>query len=212
MKQATKQILARSGLFNRLDLLRRRAELQRWLREGCSGPAPPPIKRRILLSYLRSHGLTHFVESGTHLGDTLATIAADPAIRCTSIELEPRLFAAARERFSAYPNVEVLQGDSGSLMPQVVAGLDGPALFWLDGHYSAAETAQGDRDTPISAELAAILASPIPGHVILIDDVHCFEGRHDYPHLDELLAAMRRLDRFRIEVSADIVRLSPRLL
>ncbi|MEB3200919.1 MAG: hypothetical protein VKK62_10390 [Synechococcaceae cyanobacterium] len=209
MKHATKQILARSGLFNRLDLWRRQPELRRWLAGGCCGPAPPPIKRRILLSYLRRYGLQRFVETGTHLGDTLATIAADPRIVCSSIELEPRLHAAAVQRFGSYANVTVLEGDSGVRLPEVVACLDAPALFWLDGHYSAAETAQAERDTPISAELDAILASPIPGHVILIDDAHCFVGRNDYPHLDTLLAAMRRLDRFAIEVSADIIRLTP---
>jgi len=65
-------------------------------------------------------------------------------------------------------------------------------------------------ETPVSAELQAILASPIAGHVILIDDVRCFDGSHDYPHLDELMTVIRSDIRYHAEVSADILRLTPK--
>lgn len=106
--------------------------------------------------------------------------------------------------------MEILYDDSGKLMPTIVTGLSSPALFWLDGHYSGGVTARGDMETPVSAELQAILASPIAGHVILIDDVRCFDGSHDYPHLDEFMAVIRADGRYYAEVSADILRLTPR--
>jgi hypothetical protein len=96
------------------------------------------------------------------------------------------------------------------VLPQIVAGLKKPALFWLDGHYSGDQTARGNLDTPVSQELQAILSAEVQGHVILIDDVRCFDGTHDYPHLDELLAAIRQDGRYEAEVSADILRMVPR--
>ena len=41
-------------------------------------------------------------------------------------------------------------------VPELVRQLDGPALFWLDGHYSGGDTAKGELDTPVSAELESI--------------------------------------------------------
>jgi len=94
-------------------------------------------------------------------------------------------------------------------MPTVVNQLTTPALFWLDGHYSGGLTAQGDSDTPISAELTAILTSPCKTHVILIDDARCFDGNNGYPYLEDLLKTVREKSNYCIEVSTDIIRLTP---
>jgi hypothetical protein len=90
-------------------------------------------------------------------------------------------------------------------------GLDVPTLFWLDGHYSGGITSSADLHSPINAELDAILGHAIATHVILIDDARLFTGRDGYPHLDEVLAAVRSNGRYSAEVSADIIRLLPRV-
>jgi len=154
--------------------------------------------------------LTQFIETGTHLGDTLAYVAQQKGVHATSIELDEAYFRAAKQRFLRYTNVTILQGDSGKLLPEHVRQLQEPALFWLDGHYSGGDTGKGELDTPVSAELEAILGSPVKGHVILIDDARCFDGNQNYPHLDRLLETVRRKDTHHIEVSTDIIRLTPR--
>jgi hypothetical protein len=209
MKTAIKHSLSRLGLFPYLDLLRRLPGIIRWLRSGCRGLAPPPVKRMVLTGYLRSNRLKHFIETGTHLGDTLADVAYDQSLSATSIELDEAYFNAAKQRFANYSNVTLLQGDSGIVMPAIVQQLKEPALFWLDGHFSGGKTSKGELETPISAELEAILKSPIAGHVILIDDARCFDGTHDYPHLDQLLETVRHMGRYHIEVSTDIIRMTP---
>jgi len=95
-------------------------------------------------------------------------------------------------------------------MPEIVAKMQDPALFWFDGHYSGGDTAKGDLETPVSTELQAILASPVKVHVILVDDVRCFDGSHDYPHLDQTLEAIRSDGRYHIEITGDILRLTPK--
>jgi len=171
MKNSVKYFLSRHGMFPAIDLFRRMPECIGGLQSGAAGTAPLPIKRWVIAAYLQRHGLRHFVETGTHLGDTLALVARDRLIMCTSIELAESYFQAALRRFSGYPNVRLLQGDSGALMPQIVAELGHPALFWLDGHYSGGGTAKGKQETPISLELRAVLDAPASVRVFLIDDV-----------------------------------------
>ena len=97
------------------------------------------------------------------------------------------VFQQANGRFKSYANVDLLHGDSGVLMPSVLSKLTTRALFWLEGHYSGAGIARSELDTPVSAELQAILYHSCKAHVILIDDARCFDGCDSYPHLDDLL-------------------------
>ena len=186
MKRQIRYFLSRLAIHTGIDLLsplhliRGFPEIYRWYKNAFSEFAPPLIKRRILMSYLRSRGLKTFVETGTFTGDTLAEVAADKTVQAISIELADHYYRDAKRRFAGYQNVTLLHGDSGKLLPEVVDKLQTPALFWLDGHYSRGLTAKGALETPIRAELQAIFSSAIAGHVILIDDVRCFDGSHDY--------------------------------
>jgi hypothetical protein len=166
----------------------------------------------IIKSYLRRFRLSHFIETGTYLGDTLAEVARNKSVTCTSIELSDELYKAAVQRFRDYRNVGLRHGDSGQVLPECVQGMKSPALFWLDGHYSGGNTARGEGDTPVSAELESILDSPIKTHVILIDDARCFNGTNSYPHLHVLLQVVQQNVNYDIEVSADIIRLTPKAL
>jgi len=210
IKHNTKCFLSRMGIFPYLDITRFTPACLCWLWSGSSGCAPPPLKRMVICAYLRRFRLQSFVETGTYCGDTLAMVAQDAKIQCTSIELSPLYAQSARTRFKKYSNVKILEGDSGILITEVVKELNQPALFWLDGHYSAGDTAKGQVNTPVSQELAAILDSPIKDHVVLIDDVRHFDGSQDYPWLDEVLSNIRLKNRFHIEVSLDILRMTPR--
>lgn len=210
VKSQIKQFLIRSGpWFYQLDLLRRIPAILNWLRSGCGGVAPHPIKMMVVASYLKQFSIDDFVETGTYLGDTLGYIARSGA-RCTSIELSQELHQAACKRFNGYKNVRLVQGDSGQRLPELLKEINKPVLFWLDGHYSSGITASAETHTPVSAELQAILSHSVKEHVILIDDARCFDGRNGYPHLDDLLRAIREEGSYSAEVSVDIIRLIPR--
>ena len=85
--------------------------------------------------------------------------------------------------------------------------------FWLDGHFSAGATFQGELDTPIISELDAIAAN-LPNLLpiaILIDDVRCFDPTlpeyATYPPLDVLVDWARKHDlRWHIEHDIMIMR------
>jgi hypothetical protein len=131
-----------------------------------------------------------------------------------SIELAEKFYGEAKQRFAGVANVELHQGDSGKVMPQIVAKLDGPTLFWLDGHYSGGDTAQGDLNCPVWGELEAIFAPEMKQpFVVLIDDARCFRhvGAVDYPAVSDIekWVAERRPD-LGIEVAMDCIRIAPK--
>lgn len=211
MKDTIKEIFRRIGMYYPLYYLRQTPTIIRWMRGGCSVPAPHAIKMSVVRSYLKSYNLKQFIETGTYMGDTLGYIARE-GVGCMSIELSAQLHAKATRRFAGFENVSLILGDSAQEMPKLLTRLGKPALFWLDGHYSAGFTARGEKDSPIIAELEAVYNHPIAGHVILIDDARCFDGTNDYPHLDDLLRKIREEGRYKSEVSMDIIRLVPRLV
>jgi hypothetical protein len=127
-----------------------------------------------------------------------------------TIELSPDLHAAAKRRFAKVSNVRCLVGDSAILLPSLLSQTNEPCLFWLDAHYSAGATAKGDKATPISIELNAVLNHSVRNHVVLIDDARCFDGTHDYPLLSELKNSVCRMrPDLSCVVENDIIRITP---
>lgn len=178
-----------------------------WRRRG--EPAPPPyaLKRRTLREYARRFGLTMLVETGTFYGDTSFALRND-FDSIVSIELDRALHERAKKRLQPYKQITLLQGDSGKVIAGVMQGVSQPVLFWLDAHYSGGITARGELDSPIFAELEAILTHSIKNHVILIDDARDFTGGGGYPTVLQLREYLReRRPDFRMEVRHDVIRI-----
>lgn len=185
-------------------------EVAEW--ESAGRPVPPPhvVKQRTLRAYSEKYGLRTLVETGTFWGDMVSAMRGS-FDRIYSIELSEELHANALERFKDAPNVELIHGDSAVELGRLMPRLDRPALFWLDGHYSAGVTARGEKDTPIFEELAHIFGAQDLGHVILIDDARCFGTDPEYPTIDELDAFVRA-SRPHVDISVedDSIRITPR--
>ena len=166
-----------------IRMTRARVTLQWWL-AGKPVPAPNVVKQRTVIGYQTRYRLRTFVETGTYTGEMVQALAGH-VDRIVSIELAPSLHARAATRFAGQRHIQLLQGDSAALLPGVLESLDGPALFWLDGHYMGGESGRGTEDTPVIAEMTALFAHPVRGHVVLIDDARLFDGTGGYPRLDE---------------------------
>lgn len=179
-------------LYDLLEPVNARAVEARWQRQGCPVPASASVKRNILRRTAREHNLRVLVETGTFRGDTVMALRRDFDL-IVSVELLPELHAKAVRRARHERNVKLLLGDSASVVPAILAALRQPALFWLDAHYSGPGTALGDRVSPISAELNAVLGHPVRGHVVMIDDAREFHdpGRSGYPDAKVVIDAAR---------------------
>lgn len=175
-----------------------------WVRTG-EGPAPASVKHRLILDYATSLGIKTFIETGTFFGDMIDAVR-HAFEEVHSIELDHRLHARACKRFTGVRNVHLHQGDSGRVLPELVAKLDRPALFWLDAHWSRGVTARGDLDTPVSMELASILEHGDADHVALIDDARLFGVAKDYPTVEEVRSAVTATrPNWDVQVFSDVI-------
>jgi hypothetical protein len=179
--------LARRG--ETLQLLRHE---RRWRNEGWIGSPPYLVKRAMLLAECRRIGTRWFVETGTYMGDTLWFLR-EAVPNLVSIEVQPELARLAARRFRKFPRVDVVNGDSALELAAVVKRVDGPCLFWLDGHYSAGMTGRGVKDCPIFEEIAAIAGLADHEFSIMIDDARCFGTDPAYPGVGQLRESTDKL-------------------
>jgi len=182
--------------------------LKEWKENG--RPAPPPhiVKQMAIQEYQKQSDYSVFVETGTYMGDMIE--AQKPYFKeLHSIELSEDLYHKAIKRFKHDHNVFIVQGDSAKVLPEVMDKISKPAIFWLDGHYSAGPTARGDKDCPIYGEINSIFNNSDLPHILLIDDARDFNGSNDYPTIDELTAYVKhKRSDYKVEVKDDIIRVS----
>jgi hypothetical protein len=183
-----------------------------WKLKGRSVPAPHAVKQAIVKEYEAKYRLPVFIETGTYMGEMIdAVLNLFPKI--ISIEFDLKLAQSAKNKYSSMRHVTILQGDSGTLLPELLAGIKEPCLFWLDAHYSGGVTGQADSETPIVKEIKSILEHPCSDHVILIDDAREFTGNNNYPTLEELRQILKNSRReWQMTVDADVIRIHKRSL
>ena len=159
------------------------------------------------MQYARKFSIDILVETGTYLCGMINAVKGFFS-EIYSIEPDNSLFIKAKKRFINIKNIHIIQGDSSKVLPELLALIDYPCLFWLDAHYSGGITAKGNLYTPIIAELKSILSHKIKGHVILIDDTRCFIGSEDYPTIMALKEfVMKNRPDYLFEVKNDIIRI-----
>ena len=146
------------SVLNTLKKRRNKTQFHKWEKNGCPIPPPHIVKQMTITEYKDKYGYGVLVETGTFMGDM---VEAQKKIfqKIFSIELEIDLANKAIKRFHNDKNVTIVQGDSGKVLPKILSDMNEPAIFWLDGHYSAGITAKGEKECPIFEELDAIFNS-----------------------------------------------------
>jgi len=168
-----------SGLYYAYKSIAAPGEYFWWrLRGSRSLRIPHLVKQRAVAQFAREFDLHILVETGTHFGQML-NAQKNLFREIHSIEMDSWKVRLAKKRFARCQNIRIYEGDSAKVLPEVITKIKEPCLFWLDAH-------DGDRSSPIRAELDCIYKHPVAGHVMLIDDAPCFDGRTDYPKVEEL--------------------------
>lgn len=154
-----------------------------------------------LVLFLKEKGQhENFVESGTYLGDS-AKWASEHFKRVVTVELSKALFDMTSEKLKTFKNIEFHQGDSRDILGRLIPTLEGPSIFWLDGHYSCGNTAGEEHECPLLDELRCLKNIGVDD-VVLIDDAHLFvkpapmplKFEH-WPSVTEVIDLLRNVNR-----------------
>lgn len=209
LKELLKKNFFVKNYVNFRNKKRKTREFYDWIenKDSKSMSSPHIVKQKVLRAYAKKYDLKILVETGTYLGEMLE--ALQDYFDCLySIELSKSLYEKAISKFSKIDKVKLCHGDRGIVINKIVDKLESPALFWLDGHYSAGITAKGEKDTPILEEIDCILSVKEYKHVIIIDDARCFGESPDYPTLNYLTEyVLKRRPHAQIIVKEDMIRI-----
>lgn len=201
MPSATGKAFRESPLFHWYKNISAPIEYSVWRMKGSPKPKVPHlVKQRVIQEYARRFNLHTLVETGTNHAHMLY-VQQNHFREIYSIELDRGKVESARRKFANRPSIHVMEGDSGEVLPRLLPALKEPVLFWLDGH-------DFDISTPVKKELVALYNHPIKDHVLLIDDARWFDGRTDYPTIEEMRAQIARdYPGHVMELKDDIIRI-----
>lgn len=156
------------------------------------------IPRDLVRFLLHAGAAPVLVETGTNQGKTSRWAAAHFE-QVITIEGYRPLYDKVSNDPTRPPNVKYLFGDSRALLCTLIAGLNQPAIFWLDAHWCGEETFGAEAECPVLEEIAAVNAQHFqqPGHIVLVDDARLFfepppapHRAQDWPDISAVCAAL----------------------
>lgn len=141
-----------------------------------------------------------FVETGTFRGETVELVK-DHFREIHTVELSPEYYEAARSRFRAHANIDLVQGDSAAVLAAWASELhDKSVLYFLDAHWCVADNTAGETSQcPLLKEILGI-GQLNAESLIVIDDARLFLAPPPVPHeisnwpdFNEVLEALRAI-------------------
>lgn len=160
-----------------------------WKLRGEPLRSPHLVKQRAVQEYADRYRLRVLVETGTYYGEMVAAMR-QRFDEIYSIEYDHPLAERAAKKFSRWPHIHILEGDSQKKIPEILATLTRPALFWLDAGYYGWAGLQGDKQR-LTVELDSILQQGVhqqnpKSHIILMDDARGLSGQNGAPTVDQV--------------------------
>lgn len=198
-------VVYKSNKRSNKSRLERNSIIRKWEAQGKPLPTPHEIKQVIIEYYKKIYGYKILVETGTYMGDMVEAQRTNFE-KIYSVELSTEFWKRAVIRFKKYPHIKIVQGDSGKVLHSLTKDLTIPAIFWLDGHYSAGHTAKGEKECPILEEIDAIVGNNTLKHILLIDDARLFTGKNDYPTIEYLTQYVQnRHQGYQVNIKDDVI-------
>jgi hypothetical protein len=206
--RAFRRLLQRTPFYGAYKAVGHYPDYWYWVLRGRPQRSPHLLKQKVVREYGERFRLNTLVETGTYYGEMVAAMKRR-FDRIYSIEFVPGLAERATRKFARDQQVRIFCGDSRVVMPEVLALLKGPALFWLDaGYYGWVGIRTNEQR--LSAELEMILSHPFP-HVILLDDARGLTGRDGIPSVEDVKGYVEsRFPQRSVDVKYDVMRVTPR--
>ena len=208
--KAFRRLLQQTPLYGAYKALGHYPDYWYWILRGRPLRSPHLLKQKVVREYGDRFKLRTLVETGTYYGEMVASMK-NLFDRIYSIEYVSELAERATRKFARDEHVRIFCGDSRVVMPEVLALLEGPALFWLDaGYYGWVGIRTRNNEQRLSAELEMILGHRYP-HMILLDDARGLTGRDGIPSVADVKSYVESTFPQRsVEVKYDIMRITLR--
>lgn len=117
-----------------------------------------------------------FIETGTYIGEGVKKAISSGFTKIISIELDKKRYEICKNKFENNDNVEIILGDSGKVLPNILKNINQPCTFFLDAHYCVDNAEISEKWCPLNEELDAIRNHHIKNHTILVDDIRCMDN------------------------------------
>jgi len=136
------------------------------------------LKEIIKISFEKQDDYKTFIETGTNRGHTIIPMSSQFDFLYT-IELSESIFNEFNGKDYNREKIKSILGDSSKVLPNILPEINTNAIFFLDGHYSHEDTAQGEKDVPLLEEINAINDFFKNSGIIIIDDLRLFGTTND---------------------------------
>jgi len=201
-----RRLLQRTPIYGAYKALGHYPDYWYWILRGRPSRSPHLLKQKVVREYGERFGLRILVETGTYYGEMVAAMRTR-FDQIYSIEFVTALAERATRKFSRDAQIRIFCGDSRVVMPDVLALLNGPALFWLDAGYYGWVGVRSNEQR-LSAELEMILSHSYP-HMILLDDARGLTGKDGIPSVEDVRAYVEsKFPERSVEVKYDIMRIT----
>lgn len=169
----------------------------------------PP--EELIIKIRDKFNVSQFVETGTYHGDTTRWAAGNFS-KVITIEYSKEIFDSVLKDGKHDENIEYLYGDSRAILKTIFQRIEGPAIFWLDSHWSGGETYGKGDECPLVDEINIINSSG-KEHFLMIDDARLFMAPPPMPHdcnqwpsIDTVLDAIKSgKQSYYIVISEDVI-------
>lgn len=156
-----------------------------------------------ILHLTSKNNYTYFVETGTHMGETILRFI-DDFDKLYTIELSDHFYNEFNNKNYNREKIKSILGDSSEMLKQVIDELNGNTVFFLDGHYSSGNTARGIKDCPLLEELSIINSYFKHEALVIIDDLRLFGTKVNEDWLDITTENLLNSISERLEFSSEL--------
>lgn len=167
-------------------------------------PSDHQFKASLIKEIKNQYNFKVFVETGSFKGDMIRK-QLNSFKRIFSIEFLPAFYFPLKEEFKEKKHVELIQGNSGDVLPSLLQQIEEPCIFWLDAHLQVGKPNGSKIDAPVKDEIDAILSHPFK-NIVLIDDARYFNGSLNYPTIDEVERKFKQKDStYNVSIQGDVI-------
>jgi hypothetical protein len=143
-------------------------------------------KRKFIIKQAFKYDLDTIVETGTYFGHSTIYFSKK-FTKVFTIEISRNLYDFVARKFIKHENINSYLGDSSFVIDEIIKKINGPAVFFLDGHASGGVTECGDKPSPVREELKILSLFPyLQKSILFIDDAAGFDGKNSYPSFQEV--------------------------